>query len=276
MMYRELYVLQQLSRHLHNHCTTRLLDAFVNSEAYEDPEKLDTLYLVTNFVESNLETKFKEANQWSYLTIKTILYNLLVCLKFIHSAGLIHRDLTPPNVLIGPDNKVQLCDFGWCRGCDDTINTKTNFRQRRMSKIVSHRFYRSPENILLSVNYTQKADIWSFGCIAAEMLKHKVENSSDQTNKALFQGDSCYPQSPCPDSDKNTTISTNDQLLQILKVIDIDDHNIDNIPKFGSKYLCEMSYQSRLTHRSSIEDELDGAPRDLLDFVSACLKFDPK
>jgi p38 MAP kinase len=83
-------------------------------------------------------------------------------LKYIHSAGVVHRDLKPSNVLVDENCDVKLCDFGLARTVDVT-----------MTGYVSMRHYRAPETMLTWQKYTVQVDIWSAGCILAEMIAGK-------------------------------------------------------------------------------------------------------
>lgn len=82
-------------------------------------------------------------------------------LKYLHSAGVVHRDLRPENILINENCDLKLCDFG-----------VTPFQEMHsMAGYISTRCYRSPEVILNCQHYSEKVDIWSVGCIFAEMLQ---------------------------------------------------------------------------------------------------------
>uniref|UniRef100_A0AAX7TZH3 mitogen-activated protein kinase n=1 Tax=Astatotilapia calliptera TaxID=8154 RepID=A0AAX7TZH3_ASTCA len=83
-------------------------------------------------------------------------------LQYIHSAGIIHRDLKPGNLAINQDCELKILDFGLARQADS-----------EMTGYVVTRWYRAPEVILNWMHYTQTVDIWSVGCIMAEMLQGK-------------------------------------------------------------------------------------------------------
>jgi mitogen-activated protein kinase 1/3 len=72
-------------------------------------------------------------------------------------------------------------------------------KKRSLSNHVVSRYYRAPEIILLEKEYTQKVDMWSIGCIFAEML-HCLEPNNQlklkEQNRVLLPGNSCYPLSP--------------------------------------------------------------------------------
>lgn len=83
------------------------------------------------------------------------------------TAGVIHRDLKPKNILINENCDLKICDFGLAR-----------VEEHKMTGYVSVRYYRAPEIMLNWQNYDKAIDIWSAGCIMAEML----------TSKPLFPG----------------------------------------------------------------------------------------
>ena len=87
----------------------------------------------------------------------------------MHSANVIHRDLKPSNLLLvkslNIQNKncdLQICDFGLARGYVEEEEEKTEY--------VVTRWYRAPQVILNASEYTKAVDIWSVGCIFAELL----------------------------------------------------------------------------------------------------------
>ena len=82
-------------------------------------------------------------------------------LKYVHSADVLHRDLKPSNLLLNASCDLKICDFGLAR----TREAPTN-----MTEYVVTRWYRAPELLLNSECYTPAIDMWSVGCIIAEML----------------------------------------------------------------------------------------------------------
>jgi p38 MAP kinase len=84
-------------------------------------------------------------------------------LKYLHSAGVIHRDLKPGNILINDNCDLKICDFGLAREQD-----------HQMTGYVTTRYYRAPEIMLTWQKYSYAVDIWSVGCILAEMLLGKT------------------------------------------------------------------------------------------------------
>ncbi|KAJ5917716.1 hypothetical protein N7466_011270 [Penicillium verhagenii] len=94
--------------------------------------------------------------------IQYFLYQILRGLKYVHSAGVVHRDLKPSNILINENCDLKICDFGLAR-----------IQDPQMTGYVSTRYYRAPEIMLTWQKYDVEVDIWSAGCIFAEMLEGK-------------------------------------------------------------------------------------------------------
>ncbi len=116
--------------------------------------------------------------------VKLYMYQLLRALNYIHSQNICHRDIKPQNLLLNPSTGVlKLCDFGSAK--------VLNPAEANVSYICS-RYYRAPELIFGATNYTTKIDIWSVGCVMAELI----------IGQPLFPGDSGI-----------------DQLVEIIKIL---------------------------------------------------------
>lgn len=286
--YRELHIL----RHLKHPSVVALLDVMCSaidhtylllhrqlieaSAAPPPPRHLGNLYLVFEFMDSDL-SKIMKSNQYlSDEHIQYLLFQILDGLSFIHQTNVIHRDLKPANVLVScADCTVKIADFGLSRvvgsdlivtqydadangSCgsgsadagvpsDDEseslqhhvqlpvtadavaasasvsepsvgapprligrnpvppVSTHTSSAasnrlealppplplKRGLTKHVVTRWYRAPEVILLQP-YTAAVDIWSVGCIFAELLNLLRDNVTDyRRRRALFPGESC-------------------------------------------------------------------------------------
>lgn len=110
-----------------------------------------------------------------------VLYQVAKAIKYLHSAELIHRDLKPANVLVNSDCSAKLCDFGLVRSVDRGFCEEDDVV---MTEYVATRWYRAPEILVGSPSYSKAIDIWSLGCMIAEMYK----------GKPLFDGTSTVDQ----------------------------------------------------------------------------------
>eukprot|EP00929_Paragymnodinium_shiwhaense_P008035 TRINITY_DN111960_c0_g1_i1.p1 TRINITY_DN111960_c0_g1~~TRINITY_DN111960_c0_g1_i1.p1 ORF type:complete len:460 (-),score=98.63 TRINITY_DN111960_c0_g1_i1:96-1475(-) len=165
------------------------------------PEKrFNELCLIMEICDSDMKHLLCLDVALSPMHTTTLLYNLLVGLKHIHSAGIVHRDLKPANVLVNQDCSVKICDFGLSRTVDDCRERLPDGQRngQRGGCLTAHvvtRWYRAPELILLQQDYTEAIDVWSAGCIYGELLKtHEGSNFTDRG--PLFPGSSCFPLSP--------------------------------------------------------------------------------
>lgn len=98
-----------------------------------------------------------------------IVYQVLVALKYLHSAELVHRDLKPSNLLLNSDCLTKICDFGLIR----SVAKAEKDEGAVLTEGVATRWYRAPEVLLGSKDYNQQADMWSLGCIIAEIYLQK-------------------------------------------------------------------------------------------------------
>jgi len=157
---------------------------------YSSGEKKDEVYL--NLVLEYIpETVYKVARHYSknkqtipVSYIKLYMYQLFRSLAYIHSLGICHRDIKPQNLLLDPTTGVlKLCDFG---------SAKHLVRGEPNVSYICSRYYRAPELIFGAIDYTTKIDVWSAGCVLAELL----------LGQPIFPGDSGV-----------------DQLVEIIKVL---------------------------------------------------------
>jgi len=106
-------------------------------------------------------------------------------LAYLHSVGVIHRDLKPANILISADGVAKLADFGLaCRVQDE--------QGKKMRSGVISMWYRPPELLLLAHQYSYEVDVWSMGCIIAELLLlSPLFPATDPANQLKLIWDCC-------------------------------------------------------------------------------------
>lgn len=132
------------------------------------------LYLVFEYLDQDLKKYMDSlgAEPMAPRLIKSYMHQLLKGMAWCHSHRILHRDLKPQNLLINALGAIKLADFGLARAFGIPVRTYTH-------EVVTL-WYRAPEILLGSRHYSCPVDIWSIGCIFAEMV----------TKRPLFPGDS--------------------------------------------------------------------------------------
>ena len=84
----------------------------------KNEKDFDEIYMVMEYCDSDLKKLFKSPIHLTEAHINTLLYYMLIALKYLHSADVLHRDLKPANILINEDCSVKICDFGLARSVE--------------------------------------------------------------------------------------------------------------------------------------------------------------
>lgn len=119
------------------------------------------MYLVYELMDTDLHQIIRSAQPLSDEHCQYFIYQILRGLKYVHSANVLHRDLKPSNLLLNANCDLKICDFGLAR---------TASERAFMTEYVVTRWYRAPELLLSCEDYTSAIDVWSVGCIFAELL----------------------------------------------------------------------------------------------------------
>ncbi|KAH8104132.1 kinase-like protein [Cristinia sonorae] len=173
--------------------------------------------------------------------VQYFVYQILRGLKFVHSASVVHRDLKPGNLLVNADCELKICDFGLSRGFSSSPEAPSV-----MTEYVATRWYRAPEIMLAYRGYNTAIDMWSVGCIIAELLQ----------GKPLFKGKDYV-----------------DQLNKILDLLGTPEEEV--IKKVGSDKAS--AYLRSLPKRRpvSFQKLLPAADSQALDLLKQIVAFDP-
>jgi len=259
----------------------------------------EELYMVMEICDSDLKKLCRTDVNLSTLHINTLLYNLLVGLRYLHSAGIYHRDLKPANCLVNQDCSVKICDFGLSRAIDaeqqhvqalpstpregkdpqapaaEPTKPKGGLNRHLTGHVVT-RWYRAPELILLQENYTEAIDVWSVGCIYAELLG-MLEGTRMEERGPLFPGSSCFPLSP--DNKHKTdyrfhTRGKHDQLSMIFNLLGTpDDRDIEVLERDDAKRYIQCFAKRE---GDGLKSKFPRADDAAIDVLSRMLRFNPE
>ncbi|XP_025090689.1 serine/threonine-protein kinase NLK-like isoform X1 [Pomacea canaliculata] len=125
------------------------------------------IYVVTELMQSDLHKIIVSPQPLTSDHVKVFLYQILRGLKYLHSARVLHRDIKPGNLLVNSNCCLKICDFGLARieEPDEDVH---------MTQEVVTQYYRAPEILMGASHYTSAVDIWSVGCIFAELLSRRI------------------------------------------------------------------------------------------------------
>ncbi|SBS87284.1 mitogen-activated protein kinase 1, putative [Plasmodium ovale] len=230
--FREIMFLHQLNGHDN---IIKLIDVM---KAKNDND----IYLIFNYMETDLHEVIR-ADILEEIHKKYIIYQLLRALKYIHSGLLLHRDIKPSNILVNSECHIKVGDFGLARSISNEINEN---KIPVLTDYVATRWYRAPEILLGSTNYTEGVDMWSLGCIMAELL----------TGKPIFRGN-----------------STLNQLEKIIEMIGKPDQkDLDDIKSpFAETIISSFVFMKK----RNFFDVFHKASNDSIDLLQKLLQFNP-
>ncbi|KAK5782400.1 mitogen-activated serine/threonine-protein kinase KSS1 PWA37_005406 [Arxiozyma heterogenica] len=240
----------KLLRYFHDHENIiSILDKVVPASV----EKMDAVYLVQELMETDLQ-KINEQMMLTDDHIQYFTYQILRALKAIHSANVIHRDIKPSNLLLNSNCDLKVCDFGLSR-CLSQSNNPRETLVGFMTEYVATRWYRAPEIMLTFQEYTTAMDIWSVGCILAEMI----------SGKPLFPGKDYHH-----------------QLWLILEVLGTPSYeDFQQIKSQRAKeYIANLPIRNKLPWEAMLLNNKNRANRkelnpQMLDLLSKMLVFNP-
>ena len=195
------------------------------------------VYLVQELMETDLHHVIR-TQKLSDDHCQYFVYQMLCALKYMHSANVLHRDLKPSNLLLNANCDLKVCDFGLARASSSDDGFMTEY--------VATRWYRAPEIMLTCKEYTKAVDVWSVGCILAEML----------SGRPLFPGKDYHHQ---------LTL-----ILDILGTPCMDDfHAIKS--RRARNYVCSLPFRKQASFRQLFPK----ASAKALDLLARLLAFNP-
>jgi serine/threonine protein kinase len=202
-------------------------------------ERFEEIYIVTELMDTDLHQIIRSQQQLTEEHVQFFLYQLLRGLKAIHAGRVLHRDLKPSNIVVNANCDLKICDFGLAREQD---------LQNDMTDYVATRWYRAPELLMQWKNYSGSVDVWSVGCIFAELL----------ARKPLFPG-------------KNYL----DQLHIILDVVGTpNDEEIDGVGSDKARNYVRQLRPKR--ERRDLRKMFPSVSEDGIDLLDRMLVFDPQ
>ncbi|CUS23690.1 LAQU0S11e02080g1_1 [Lachancea quebecensis] len=231
----------KLLRHFRGHKNiTCLYDMDI---VFSPDNSFNGLYLYEELMECDIHQIIKSGQPLTDAHYQSFIYQILCALKYIHSADVLHRDLKPGNLLVNADCQLKVCDFGLARGYSENPVENNQF----LTEYVATRWYRAPEIMLSYQGYTKAIDVWSCGCILAELLG----------GKPIFKGKDYV-----------------DQLNRILQVLGTPPE--ETLERIGSKNVQDYIHQLGYIPKVPFVTLYPRANAQALDLLERMLTFDPQ
>lgn len=205
--------------------------------------QFNTIWFITDKMKFDMRRMFINNTSYTLSNIKYMMFQLFHGVDYLHRAGVIHRDLKPENILFSDDNNfsLKIGDFGLA--CIPNINKK-------LTTYTVTRWYRAPE-LLLECHYNESIDIWSLGCILAELLLN---------GHVLFKGKNQYQQL--------------EMIISLLGTpLEDDDDDEEWISNSYSKRLLIKKFGNR---KGNFNSTFTGCNAEAVDLLSHLLRWDPK
>jgi len=200
-------------------------------------EDFTEFYLVMDMMETDLKQVFKSNQKLTDAHIQFFLYQALRGLKIVHSAGVIHRDITPANILVNTNCDLKICDFGLAKEETDD-GEQTDY--------VTMRWYRAPELVMEHRVYDGQVDVWGIGCVFAELLG----------SKPMFPG--------------------KDRVNQLDKIIDVTGTPTEaEISSLGSSAAQKYVKKKGVRPPMNLAEKFTGQNPHAIDLLGKLLKFHP-
>lgn len=259
----------------------RLTHPYIITHQVEDGVDL---YIVTEFADRGDMYHFK--GPLSPNDVKSLMWQLLLGIHYMHSCRVWHRDIKSENTLLTDKMRVKLCDFGLARSAEEPVNYEPRpvpvdditpskkVLTRQYTKMVVTPNYRAPEVIMSKGQYSSAIDIWSLGCVFWELLIRSATKHTNGCCRPLFgvRGEPVTPEKG-ENYAKDGLSPLAEQLDVIFNVIGTPCwKDIESVPSESWR-----GYLKRMPGRAgNLEKNLVGIiDEEAIDLVSRMLAFDP-
>ncbi|XP_019093765.1 PREDICTED: mitogen-activated protein kinase 10-like [Camelina sativa] len=223
----------KLLRHFDHENIVGIRDVIVPAKR----DSFEDVYIVYEFMEHDLFGVLTSEQELTKDHCMFFMYQILRGLKYIHSANVLHRDLKPSNLLLTTQCDLKICDFGLARSTPES---------HEMTEYVVTRWYRAPELLLGTSDYTAAIDVWSVGCIFMEMMNRKT----------LFPG--------------------KDQVHQLRLHLELigtpTEEDLELFSENAKRYIRQLSKHPR----QPFSEKFPNVPPLAIDLVEKMLTFDPR
>lgn len=138
-------------------------------------------FLVMELVKGgSLAAMLKRRGRLPWETVVDFALQICTALEYAHDQGIVHRDLTPGNLLIGDNEVIKIADFGLARV---TFGERLTATRHTLGTVA----YMSPEQIRGSKHTSHKTDLYALGCVMFEMLTGRLPFAAESTAEMLYQ-----------------------------------------------------------------------------------------